>query len=396
MKRPSLSLRLCLTLGMLLLSPSTALAAPRVGLHPDYTRLAFDLPKNATYRVDTQPGKVSVTLDVTLASEHGKVSSPNVSAYGVSGTHDGSLVTLSLTANQSAKVFVLAADGKSPARLVVDIGPNGTSTGEAARLTRAAVSSAVQQKQAQATSRPAASGVVTPVSTRAPARPTLRVVLDAGHGGRDPGMVGFVTEKETTLSLALKVRERLQHRGIDVVMTRDDDSHLSPDKSTDLGLRAKMANAGTVNAFVSIHVNAASPSAQGIETWVFGRPLDSANRALAVRENGGGNLGEQLTKEASNVAQNLLGDLLTQSNVTYSRKLANLVQNKLIAATGAVNRGVGSNIFYVIRNARTPAILIEVGFGSHPVEGRKLATEAYRDRLAAAVADALIEFLHAD
>lgn len=369
-----------LLLGSLILVSPALSAPPRVGTHDDYTRLAFDLPKgvtNSDVNVKSSPDGVVVTLSSALPAEHGTLKSPDVSAYRVKGK----AVSLQLAPGRSVKAFVLAPDGTRPARLVVDVGAHLGGVGAVGAAPAAAV---------------ATRAVVTPASTRAPGRPVLRVVLDAGHGGVDPGMVGYVVEKETTLGVALKVRDRLESKGISVVMVRDRDTQLSTDKSTDLGMRAKLANAGTVNAFVSIHVNAAAPSAQGIETWVFGRPLESSNRSLAVRENGGGDLGEQLTKEAGDVAQNVLGDLLSQSNLIYSRKLAGLVQSKLIAETGAVDRGVNSNIFYVIRNAHTPAILIEIGFGSNPVEGRKLATDAYRNRLADGIADAVATFLHAD
>lgn len=403
-KRPQLFVvRGALLLSALLLTAPTV-AAPRVGTHDTYTRLAFDLPADMSpsalkFNVVPSEGGVTISLPAALPTESAAIDSPHVRAYRVTGGGGGSSLALSLAPGRKAKVFTLPPGGSSPARLVVDVGPDveGVGAGQALAGAAQVIQNVKGAQTATAPVKAPPTSVVTPASTRPPARPVLRVVLDPGHGGIDPGMVGYVQEKETTLAVALRVRERLRGKGVEVIMTRDRDMHLSPDKSTDLGMRAKMANAGTVNAFVSIHVNAAaSSSAQGIETWVFGRPLESRNRTLAVRENGGGNLGEQLTKEASNVAQGLLGDLLAQSNVTYSRKLANLVQGNLIRATGAVNRGVDSNIFYVIRNARTPAILIEVGFGSHPVEGRKLATDAYRDRLATAIADAIGEFLHVD
>ncbi|ADV67329.1 cell wall hydrolase/autolysin [Deinococcus maricopensis DSM 21211] len=211
----------------------------------------------------------------------------------------------------------------------------------------------------------------------------------------DGGMASrWVTEKEVTLDVALRVRALLRARGVNVIMTRDRDTQLSVNKTTDLEARSRMAKADRVNAYVSIHVNAAGPTAQGIETYYFGRPLESRNRTLAVRENGGGTLGENLTRQATSTAQNLLGDLIAQAKIAFSKQLATRVQSHLIAATGAVNRGVQQEAFYVIRNPTTPAILIEIGFGSHPVEGAKLAQGAYRDRLADAIADGICDFLN--
>ena len=372
--------RFHLVLPLLLIAAPTV-AAPRIGAHEGFTRLAFDLPRTVTPVVTSTPTGVRITLAVPLKAEAAPVKSDDVKAYEVRADGQGSVVTVTLAAGRRAKVFVLPPAGTQGARLVVDAGPGLGGTAASAASPAPPAASAAQSAHGPA---------------KQVERPKLRVVLDAGHGGADPGMVGYVMEKQVTLAVALKVRQRLQARGMDVVMTRAQDAHLSRDKSTDLNLRAKMASSGTVNAFVSIHVNAASPQAQGIETWVFGQLLEGRNRSLAVRENGGGAVGERITRESSNIAQNLLGDLLAQSNLAYSRKLASLVQAKLISSTGAVNRGVAAAPFAVIRNARTPAILIELGFGTHPVEGPKLGTDAYQERLAEAIANAIAEFLHVD
>ncbi|MBX8463990.1 N-acetylmuramoyl-L-alanine amidase [Deinococcus sp. RIT780] len=349
-------------------------AAPRVGTHDGYTRLVFDLPgQNAvtsTAKVASQA--VTVKLGTTLKSEQGALKAPGVTAYAVSG----GTVTVTLAAGHSrASASVLPASGGQPARLVIDV-PTGGAARPAATTTAA---------------RPAA--VVRPATASATTRP--RVVLDPGHGGTDPGMVSrWVTEEDVTLDVALRTRAELLRHGVEVVMTRDSDRHLSANKTQDLDARARMANNGTVSAFVSIHVNAAGASAQGIETFYFGQPLAGSSRSLAVRENGGGSLGEELTRKASSTAQNLLGDILAQAKIAFSRQLAQKVQSQLVAGTGAVSRGVRTDAFYVIRNPTTPAILVELGFGTNPSEGPKLATAAYRERLAQSLARAILDFLH--
>lgn len=348
-------------------------AAPRVGTHDGYTRLVFDLPGQgavtSTAKVAAQ--SVTVKLGATLKSEQGPLNAPGVTAYAVSG----GTVTVTLAAGHSrASSSVLPASGGQPARLVIDV-----------------PTTAAARPAAAAPARPAT--VVRPAATSAPTRP--RVVLDPGHGGTDPGMVSrWVTEEDVTLDVALRTRAELLRHGVEVVMTRDSDRHLSANKTQDLDARARMANNGTVSAFVSIHVNAAGASAQGIETFYFGQPLGGSNRSLAVRENGGGSLGEELTRKAASTAQNLLGDILAQAKIAFSRQLAQKVQSRLVAGTGAVNRGVRTDAFYVIRNPTTPAILVELGFGTHPAEGPKLATTAYREQLAQSLARAILDFLH--
>ncbi len=345
---------------------SPAQAAPRVGLHQGYTRLVFALPSATQARAQQRGSQYRVILGKSLHSESGGLSAAGVSSYRISGN----VLTLQLTRQGKPRVQVLA----HPARLVVDVPTTGKPL--AAGRTKTA-------PQAQAVVRPAASHA------------QRTVVIDAGHGGIDPGMTSrWVTEKVVTLDIAQKVKARLQQRGIKVIMTRNRDTQLSLDKSTDLEARSRLAQNDKVNAYVSIHVNAGSPAAQGIETYYFGAPLSGSNRSLAVAENGGGDIGRKLTARASNKAQSMLGDLVAQAKLTFSRNLATQVQRNLVSVTGAYNRGVLSDAFYVIRNPTTAAILIEVGFGSSPTEGPKLALDSYRSRIANSIADSIANFLH--
>lgn len=375
----SASRRLLLPLAFSLLAP-LALAVPRVGSHDGYTRLVFNLPKAATSTAKVSGQSVTVRLNVSLPAEQGALNAPGVTAYAVAG---GTVTVTLAKGHASAKASVLPAASGQPARLVIDV------------PTSVAASRVPATPQARATPpvRATPTAVTRPTGSGTSIRPS--VVLDAGHGGIDPGMVSrWVTEKEVTLAIALRVRAELVKHGVDVIMVRETDRHLSQDKRTDLNLRSGLATTGTVSAFVSIHVNAAGPSAQGIETYYFGQPLAGSDRSQAVRENGGGSVGQELTRQAANSAQNLLGDILAQAKVAFSRQLAQKVQANLIAATGAVNRGVHTDTFYVIRNPTTAAILTEIGFGSSPTEGPRLANPAYRDRIAQAIARAILDFLN--
>lgn len=361
----------------LLLAPAlscSALAAPRVGQHDGYTRLVFDLPRTAAHQVKVAEQQVTITLNVPLKTEQGSLNASGVTAYAVAGR------TVSLTlakGHAQAKVSVLPPASGQGARLVIDVPTSAA----------AARTPATPPRTPAATVRPA-SVASTPV-----ARP--RVVLDAGHGGSDPGMVSqWVREEDVTLDIALRTRAALAQHGVDVVMTRTTDQLLGPNKRADLDARSRLANTGEVSTFVSIHVNSAGPNAQGIETFYFGQPLEGSSRSLAVLENGGGSVGAELTRQAASLAQSLLGDILAQAKVAFSRQLAQRVQASLIAATGAVSRGVKTDAFYVIAKPTTPAILVEVGFGSSPTEGPKLAQAAYRERIAQALARAILDFLN--
>ncbi|MFB9992245.1 N-acetylmuramoyl-L-alanine amidase [Deinococcus oregonensis] len=382
----SASRRLLLPLAFSLLAP-LSWAAPRVGSHDGYTRLVFNLPKTATSTLKVSGQSVTVRLNVTLPAEQGALNASGVTAYAVAG---GTVTVTLAKGHASAKASVLPASSGQPARLVIDVPTSAAASG---------IPATAQTRPASAQAQPTSARTPTPTTVTRPAgsgaviRP--RVVLDAGHGGIDPGMVSrWVTEKELTLSIALRVRAELVKHGIEVVMVRETDRHLSSDKRTDLDMRSRLATTGTVSAFVSIHVNAAGSSAQGIETYYFGQPLAGSDRSQAVRENGGGSVGQELTRQAANSAQNLLGDILAQAKVAFSRQLAQKVQASLIASTGAVNRGVHTDAFYVIRNPTTAAILTEIGFGTSSIEGPRLANPAYRDRIAQAIARAILDFLN--
>lgn len=379
-QKPSDTIKLALAvkslpflLGLVLtLLTSSGWAAPRIGVHPGYTRLVFDLtvPQPVKVQTNVKAPYLTLGLNTLLRPEQGKLSAPGVTAYSVSG----STIRLTLAPNYAkSKVEVIPRQGSQPQRLVVDIAkrPN---------MSKPVVKASVVKASAAPTPKPA---------------PRPRVVIDPGHGGIDPGMVSrYLREKDVTLAVALKVRSLLVARGVDVVMTRSTDRHLSTNKRTDLDARSDMARAGTVSAYVSIHVNAGNPGAQGIETYYFGQPIGAAKQALAIQENGAGSIGQELTRKAASAAQNTLGDILAQAKLNFSRDLASKVQASLLQQTGAVNRGVHMNTFYVIRNPNTAAILTEIGFGDSAREGPLLATSAYQDKVARGIAQAILAFLH--
>jgi N-acetylmuramoyl-L-alanine amidase len=358
-------------LALLTVLMATALAFPRLGLHEGYTRMVFDLEPGATYQVSQEGGTLTLKFQgMNPAADDADVDSPQVASYQIVSGKNGATVYIRLKPQVEVKTTLMKDSGGR--RLVVDL----TSSDKP------------QITPASSKPRPAP-------KPRAQTDPDKKriVVLDPGHGGIDSGAVGYVTEKIITLDVALRVRKLLQDQGIQVVMTRTSDTQLSTDKRTDLGLRAEMANSKRT-LFVAIHVNSSSSPAQGIETYYFGDTIDSSLLAQAYRENGGGTLGQQLTREAQTVGQRLVSDLLAQANLIYSRRLAEALQNSMLSGTGAVNRGIHSAPFYVIRNARIPAVLVEIGFANHPVEGRKLASADYRDTIAQSISDGILRFVN--
>ena len=191
------------------------------------------------------------------------------------------------------------------------------------------------------------------------------VVLDAGHGGRDLGAVGYANEAEVNLSIAKKVRALLEAEGINVVMTREDDSYV------ELEQRVKFAEGADV--FLSLHARAGPNSTMnGIATW-FSRPLEIAFSMDEV---------EYIDSSTESKDVDL-------AELTLAHEL----QAELINSTGAKNRGTRENNFYVLQNVQVPSIMVDMGFVSNPEEGAKLATNAYQQTLAEAIAKTLVDYL---
>ena len=351
-----------------------ALEKPRVGVHEDYTRVALDLPEDTPYTVLVDesnlvvafPGLQAETFSEVVEGEH-------LSSLGYSAV-DSNLALVVQTnyplssEGQGYEVGLLPATSeRADEVLFIDFGP--TLQGQAVETLQAL-----------------------PQEVRTPEGIKHTVIIDPGHGGVDPGAQGYASEEEVVLAVALKVRDVLEASGVEVILTRDGDYALEGEKRADLAARADLATSDKHNLFLSIHANAAEDAnAQGVETWVFGEPLDDSLVTLAVDENGGGAVGAELT-EAAQAAAGIEGEVFREEQLNYSLTLANMVQQRMVASTGALDRGVRKNVFYVIKNVRTPAILVETGFVSHPEEGPKLATDAYQTILAEAIAEGIISF----
>jgi N-acetylmuramoyl-L-alanine amidase len=358
------------------------LAAPRIGLTDGVSRVAIDLPSGHPFQVAVNGSALALVL-------------PGVNAAGFARALDDDPNVASVAYEMLDGVVALVVRTRhalAPSGLGFRVGQvqrAGTDTVyvDFAPALRGVAATPMADGEIGAPpppQQPLPAAVA--VAEAAPRRYT--VVIDAGHGGHDPGAVAaWAFEKEVVLAVALRVKAQLEAEGVHVIMTRDGDSFLS------LQERSTFATTDR-NIFVSIHANGAdNRSAHGIETFVFGRPLDPRQIERAIRENGGGGVGAARTAEAERIAADIAGDILRETQLNYSLTLAEMVQERLVGATGAVDRGVRQNLFYVIRNSRIPAILVELGFITNPEEGRRLAEAAYQAKLADALADGILTFL---
>jgi N-acetylmuramoyl-L-alanine amidase len=228
----------------------------------------------------------------------------------------------------------------------------------------------------------------------APRDGPLVVVLDPGHGGPYPhegarGRGGLV-EKEIALQVSVRLKALLEQAGATVVLTREDDTDVP------LAARAQLANENAADLFVSIHCNsmptrAARKKARGVETYFLSlEPTDAEARLLAELENGGPDAVTLPSPE--DPVTGILADLALGQARNDAFALAQIIHRHLTGATGAHSRGVRQAPFVVLAGARMPAVLVEIGFISHPEEGRLLGRDRYQERIAAALASAVREF----
>jgi N-acetylmuramoyl-L-alanine amidase len=370
--------------------PASSSPGPvRVGIHDDYARVAVDLGNISSYKVAVSGNVLTVTFPVSGAAQ-ATLWPDNPFIENAFYTSVDGARTLVVTARHT-----LDPAGRGYRHAVTE---TGTLYFDFAPSLRGEPAGQLAGQQLQQVSvAPAMIDPVSPPSAVSTGDNRRVVILDPGHGGNDPGAQGYASEAELVLDVSLKVRSLLEAQGIEVLLTRDGNYHLDANKARDLAMRANMATPDRM-MFVSIHANsiggAKAAAAAGIETFVFGEPLDQHNLDRAREENGGGELGRALTEEAVKAANDPTTLILRETQLNYSSKLAHAVQSQLIRATGATDRGVKQNAFYVIKNSRTPSILVEIDFVSHPDEGRKLATAAYRDTVARAIAAGIMEFVN--
>ncbi len=342
---------------------SGASAARTVSMHPpqlarvdawpgrDSTRVVIVLDRPGTYRTGdevvggTTTPRTFVDLDgVDLGRapfemvEHGIVTRIRAQA-----TSTGSRVTLDLEGQAWRRTFVMM----EPYRIVVDVARHA------------------------------------PFSDR-DLRQVSRVVLDAGHGGKDAGAIGQggTMEKEVTLEIADRAARALRVQGLEVLLTRDDDRFVSLEE------RTARANAFSADLFVSIHCNASeSRTSRGLETYVLDTTRDAIAEQISARENA-------TTQAATAELASMLSSMRLADQAERSNRFARLLERSGLAALqmrypDTVDGGVHPAAFYVLAGARMPAALVETSYISNTIEEQRLDTQEYRQLLADSIVNAI-------
>jgi N-acetylmuramoyl-L-alanine amidase len=346
--------------------------------NPNYTRVVIDASHETTYRHHllkkdpslNKPQRLYVDLNRSRLGKNIKKSIPInddllIDARAGQFTNDSVRVVVDIKSFKRYKVFSL----KDPFRIVIDVwGTAGTP--KPGPKPPVVTSRKSGKLPAGALAKQLALGV-------------NRIIIDAGHGGRDYGAPGYlkgVHEKDVVLQiarrLAKKIRKELKY---EVYLTRNSDKYLTLEE------RTAMANMKNADLFISIHTNSHTDRrAFGIETYFLNLATDDEAIRVAAMENA------TSTKNISDL-QTILSDLMQNAKINESSRLAGYVQSSMVGHLRSKrysrikDKGVKQAPFYVLLGAQMPAVLVETSFISNPRECKRLITPKYQERLCEAI-----------
>lgn len=239
-------------------------------------------------------------------------------------------------------------------------------------------------------------------STQSPADASTSrrsVVVDAGHGGDDPGMTGMtqsrgrIFEKDITLQVARRVASRLSAAGVTVIMTRTSDTLIA------LSDRGRIANKEGGDLFISIHVNAANPkwkepgAARGFETYFLAEAKTEDERRVAAMENEAVRFDTDADAPKDDALGFMLSDMLQNEHLRESSDLADVIQARLRRTHPGPSRGVKQAGFRVLVTAFMPAVLVEIGFGTNRAEAGWISSADGQLQIADAITRAALDYL---
>jgi len=296
-------------------------------------------------------------------------------------------VVVDIKSFENYKIFSL----KDPFRIVIDVwgkGSNGNFVSSSDSKIPVTISSSKNKK----TSRITTDNLESSDIARQFALGVKKIVIDPGHGGTDPGAPGYyknIWEKDIVLKISQKLAKTLRDRlKCTVILTRSTDKRLSLEE------RTAIANTQRADLFISVHINAAkNRRLRGIETYILNLATDDQAISVAARENA-------TSKKNISDLEFILSDLMKNTKIEESTRLANVVQNSLVKGmkkkySDINNLGVKQAPFYVLLGARMPSILIETSFISNKTECKRLMNDKYQTTLSNSIADGVEKYINA-
>ena len=335
---------------------------------PDYTRVVIDTSDEATYAVAKEGRRLTLTVkkaDIAEDVPHQSfLNKPGIEKIDVAVLPDESVrIELTLSQDVEAKVFKLKKFLDKPNRIVIDL--QFPEVEEKESLSRREVKKLQKAKI---------------------------VVIDAGHGGEDPGAVGKMgtREKDVVLKIAKKLRDNLNRReGYQAFLTRTGDYYVPFKK------RLKIARDYGADVFVSIHADAVrNRTIRGGSAYILstGGATNEAARLLARKENLADVIGGWANDDAIDETDIITLDMVMTNTINRSRELAQLTLRSMSEINTLKFNTVQGAPFRVLKMPEIPSVLVETAYISNPVEEKLLRTPAFQEEIAGAIAQAIVRF----
>lgn len=382
--------------------------------HKKYTRIVLDLPARAIIRESKNAATATIELAKSRLSKRAFRKIQSHKFPRAISIKEGAAQTVTITLDRKALKNFKLQTLKKPDRVVIDLFYSKKPTMVASKKKASSVKKS--KKPSKATPNPQKKKTipktVTPGPKPAPAsrpakaaskKPTtpaspesvakhakdLIVVIDPGHGGRDPGAIGKkgTKEKDVTLKIGKYLKNLIQKRlGATVVLTRNKDVFL------DLEKRVAFANKKKADLFISIHVNShPQRKIKGLEVYHFGKASDPRALEVAARENG------MKLEDNAPPWQFIIADKLNDQKIEQSQTFAWTTNKTLVKSLKTSyevkDHGVKTAPFYVLRFTTMPSILAEVAFVSNPDEENRLRTKAYQKKIAEGIYKGIQSYL---
>jgi len=384
-----------------------------------YTRLVVDISRTANYRITRQKGTDTLVMDildtrlgkrapVKIVPRRGPVGAVKLSASNNTGRivvalrADSDYTTMELS-NPSRividinrkKRLLLAKESKKPSKLLKGAKKSGGASATLLKPSTAADAGLVAAGLlAPSVTKPGRTAVKKSrkVALAEPAYRIKTIVIDPGHGGKDPGAVGAggLKEKDVVLDISRRLKKILKKKcGCRVLLTRNRDVFIPLEE------RTALANTLGADLFISVHVNSnKSRRARGIETYFLSPARSKEELYTAAREN---MLAANTGDEDMNDLTFILTDMKNTEKINESSRMATSVQRALVKTVSKRHKvrdhGVKRAMFYVLHGATMPSVLVETAFISNRTEERKLRSGSFRQQIAVGIANGVHNFV---
>ncbi|MBI5416878.1 N-acetylmuramoyl-L-alanine amidase [Candidatus Poribacteria bacterium] len=370
----------------------------RVNAYPNYTRIAIDVSKDFDFKIDKQ---ISTRLSVAIPG--------GIIDIAACKWEDKDVLIKEIVAIQNKNEAMLYIDLKSkslnyksflltnPFRFVIDVIGDKAKIEklETTLVTRHPEIDSTKITKIKETDEKAVKNVVQEEEKQGVVfkekRPLSIVVIDPGHGGKDPGAIGptGLKEKDVVLKISKELRNLLvKNLGIRVILTREGDYFIPLEE------RTRIANFNKADLFISVHTNASFKArSEGFEVFYFSAGMNIDPYALAVvkKENSVMKLEENKINKMSDI-DIILYDVLQTEYVKESKEFAIFAQQAIDKKLSSKNRGVKQGPFFVLRNARMPSVLVESNFITNRKDEENLKKDTFLNEIARALFDSVVKY----